>query len=188
MSPTPASHRTARGAAPKPARAARPDPGSRASARPEPKGAGTLAPDGEKPFLCDEEGCRSRFSLAGSLARHKRIHTGERPYECEEKDCGARFTRAINLTAHRRIHTGRSLTNAKRKVAAPDSPRKATWRSTSASIPAISPSGAKRGNPAPPIHPPRQPESAPAHPYRREALRMPGGPLHLKFRPEGRFE
>jgi len=115
VSPAPASHRTARGAAPKPARAARPDPGSLASARPEPKGAGTLAPDGEKPFLCDEEGCGSRFSLAGSLARHKRIHTGERPYECEEKDCGARFTRAINLTAHRRIHTGEKPYECKEK-------------------------------------------------------------------------
>ena len=61
---------------------------------------------GELPFVCDVEGCGAAFAQSGALTTHRRTHTGERPYLCDVEGCGAAFTTSGNLATHRRTHTG----------------------------------------------------------------------------------
>ena len=61
---------------------------------------------GEKPFLCDHEGCGKAFAQSGSLVSHKRTHTGEKPFVCDHDGCGWKFARKDHLDQHMRVHTG----------------------------------------------------------------------------------
>ncbi len=47
--------------------------------------------------------CEKRFTQAGNLKRHMRIHKNEKPYECEV--CDKAFRQSSNLKQHMRIHT-----------------------------------------------------------------------------------
>lgn len=38
------------------------------------------------------------------------LFLGERPFVCEEEGCGKSFTRNEELTRHRRIHSGKYIT------------------------------------------------------------------------------
>ena len=55
-----------------------------------------------KPFTCDI--CFKRFTLNGSLTRHKRLHSGRKPYECDV--CERSFSEKGDLMKHKRIHSG----------------------------------------------------------------------------------
>ena len=57
---------------------------------------------GEKPHVCDEQGCTWRFSRSDELARHRRSHTGVKPHVCEI--CQRAFARSDHLSRH----TGRA--------------------------------------------------------------------------------
>ena len=37
---------------------------------------------GERPFLCNYEGCGKSFTRSSHLKTHKLVHTGEKPYIC----------------------------------------------------------------------------------------------------------
>jgi Zinc finger, C2H2 type len=67
-------------------------------------------PPGEKPFVCDFEGCGKSFSESGSLASHRRTHTGEKPFVCDFEGCGKSFSMSGGLGSHfARFHTERGM-------------------------------------------------------------------------------
>lgn len=65
---------------------------------------------GEKPFVCNYEGCDRRFARNEELTRHKRIHSGFRPHKCDT--CQKAFGRKDHLSKHQKTH----LQDAEKKV------------------------------------------------------------------------
>ncbi|KAJ6038859.1 uncharacterized protein N7446_012671 [Penicillium canescens] len=57
---------------------------------------------GEKPYVCDHEGCQKAFSDSSSLARHRRIHAEKRLCICQEETCGLSFSHKAALTKRQR--------------------------------------------------------------------------------------
>lgn len=64
---------------------------------------------GEKPYVCEYEGCEMRYARNDHLKRHvAAVHTGERRFGCEEPGCGRGFYEHGHLTRHRQeVHARR---------------------------------------------------------------------------------
>ncbi|KAH6661869.1 hypothetical protein B0J14DRAFT_554677 [Halenospora varia] len=50
--------------------------------------------------------CEKRFARPSSCQTHMYSHTGEKPFLCEVEGCGRRFSVVSNLRRHRKIHKG----------------------------------------------------------------------------------
>lgn len=66
-----------------------------------------LVHSGEKPHVCQFEGCGKRFSLDFNLKTHLRIHTCDKPYVCTFPNCSRKFVQFTNLRAHILTHSKR---------------------------------------------------------------------------------
>eukprot|EP00300_Choanocystis_sp_HF-7_P010040 c16758_g1_i1.p1 GENE.c16758_g1_i1~~c16758_g1_i1.p1 ORF type:complete len:540 (+),score=107.13 c16758_g1_i1:244-1620(+) len=64
------------------------------------------AHSGERPFVCEFDGCDKRFSSSNGLKYHKRTHTGEKLYVCQFDGCNKYYTTSSNLKEHTRVHSG----------------------------------------------------------------------------------
>ncbi|XP_075062853.1 Krueppel-like factor 1 isoform X3 [Mixophyes fleayi] len=57
---------------------------------------------GEKPYVCEWEGCSWKFARSDELIRHIRKHTGVRPFQCQL--CQRSFARSDHLALHLKRH------------------------------------------------------------------------------------
>ena len=59
---------------------------------------------GEKPHLCNYEGCNKSFSRLENLKIHQRCHTGERPYHCPYEGCTKSYANSSDRFKHTKTH------------------------------------------------------------------------------------
>lgn len=57
---------------------------------------------GERPFVCNQ--CNQQFITKGHLQAHELTHTGEKPFICNHPGCNKRYSRAGRLKIHQRLH------------------------------------------------------------------------------------
>jgi len=58
-----------------------------------------------KGYTCVWTGCTRKYSTAGNLRSHQRVHTGEFRFRCEAHNCRKAFLSSYALRVHTRIHT-----------------------------------------------------------------------------------
>jgi len=58
-----------------------------------------------KGYTCVWTGCTRKYSTAGNLRSHQRVHTGEFRFRCEAQNCRKAFLSSYALRVHTRIHT-----------------------------------------------------------------------------------
>ncbi|KAJ1919477.1 hypothetical protein H4219_001948 [Mycoemilia scoparia] len=56
----------------------------------------------KRKFICDV--CGGGFNRKSRLEEHYRSHTGERPFVCDYEGCGKRYIRSTHLNEHRKTH------------------------------------------------------------------------------------
>ncbi|KAI8888117.1 hypothetical protein K501DRAFT_30196 [Backusella circina FSU 941] len=59
---------------------------------------------GERPFVCQVEGCDKRFSRPDSLNTHIKTHSSIRPYACLVPGCGKAYFHSRSLRKHSKSH------------------------------------------------------------------------------------
>ncbi|KAI9280042.1 hypothetical protein BY458DRAFT_501171 [Sporodiniella umbellata] len=64
---------------------------------------------GERPFICEADGCGKKFSRPDSLSTHIKTHSNIRPYICRAKDCGKAYYHARSLKKHEKSHETATL-------------------------------------------------------------------------------
>ena len=57
---------------------------------------------GEKPYVCEEDGCGYAAAESGKLVLHMRTHTGEKTFYCEDGDCPFVSAHRESLIRHMR--------------------------------------------------------------------------------------
>lgn len=61
---------------------------------------------GERPYVCQFEGCDKRFTEYSSLYKHNVVHSASKPYACPQ--CGKLYRQASTLAMHKRTAHGES--------------------------------------------------------------------------------
>lgn len=56
---------------------------------------------GEKPFLCEFDGCDRRFANSSDRKKHMHVHTSDKPYLC--KLCDKSYTHPSSLRKHMKV-------------------------------------------------------------------------------------
>ncbi|RIB11300.1 hypothetical protein C2G38_1978482, partial [Gigaspora rosea] len=59
---------------------------------------------GERPFVCNVNGCGKRFSRPDSLTTHVKTHSNHRPYICSFKGCNKAYYHSRSLRKHEKTH------------------------------------------------------------------------------------
>ncbi|VDQ00461.1 unnamed protein product [Trichobilharzia regenti] len=59
---------------------------------------------GEKPFVCEFEGCDRRFANSSDRKKHMHVHMNDKPYFCRFKGCDKSYTHPSSLRKHLRVH------------------------------------------------------------------------------------
>ncbi|KAL0184616.1 hypothetical protein M9458_020312, partial [Cirrhinus mrigala] len=79
---------------------------------------------GEKPYVCEHEGCNKAFSNASDRAKHQnRTHSNEKPYVCKIPGCTKRYTDPSSLRKHvKTVHGPEAHVTKKQRGDAPPKP------------------------------------------------------------------
>ncbi|CAG8489057.1 13234_t:CDS:2 [Acaulospora colombiana] len=67
---------------------------------------------GERPFVCNINGCGKRFSRPDSLTTHVKTHSNIRPYKCPFKNCTKAYYHSRSLRKHEKTHDQRTAHNS----------------------------------------------------------------------------
>lgn len=59
---------------------------------------------GEKPFICEFEGCGRRFANSSDRKKHSHVHTSDKPYVCKVDGCNKTYTHPSSLRKHMKLH------------------------------------------------------------------------------------
>ncbi|KAJ4920365.1 hypothetical protein JOQ06_009985 [Pogonophryne albipinna] len=79
---------------------------------------------GEKPYVCEHEGCSKAFSNASDRAKHQnRTHSNEKPYVCKIPGCTKRYTDPSSLRKHvKTVHGPEAHVTKKQRSDVPPRP------------------------------------------------------------------
>lgn len=67
----------------------------------------------DRRFLCAV--CDKRFKTAGHLTRHRKIHSGEKKFVCQFEGCNSKFSRKDNCMQHYRAHFSKLKSSSSKK-------------------------------------------------------------------------